>query len=436
MGNLAIVDLSGNFLTGMLPDYLLSLKGMRMLRVGFNKLTGTIPTFQRLNGYLELHLNDNNLTGNIPESINMLSSLKVMNLTSNNLEGIIPPEIGEMTSLELLYLSNNPLSGSIPFQVNYLNFLKSVDIAFTSITGTIPTQFGRLRDLTKIFFIENELSGTIPTELAQLENLISLQVSGNKLTGTFPREFSTSTALVTVDIQGNNITDSLDEVFCTEANQHIPLIGADCWGQNSKIECSCCEFCYDSSGNFIRLNENVCGFIWIVEFWINTNLDIGEVSCECPEGRGQELLCKLPPNEDCVSCNADETLCTSASSVTFELDGEKQAYVSLDFDYIKGSNSTVSLEVATEDYFCEVAIDGKTCEKCELLDCGPNGVRSPQILCKDVDGVDLEFDGCDLAQSRDAGLFEIFQWMVKGNLYSQDSCLVPNLFDVYTLSFF
>merc|ERR1712150_411121 len=114
--------------------------------------------------------------------------------------------------------------------------------------------------------IENELSGTIPSELAQLENLISLQVSGNKLTRTFPREFSTSTALVTVDIQGNNITDSLDEVFCTAANQHIPLIGADCWGPNSKIECSCCEFCYDSSGNFIRLNENVCGFIWIVEY--------------------------------------------------------------------------------------------------------------------------------------------------------------------------
>ncbi|XP_073006715.1 receptor-like protein EIX2 isoform X1 [Typha latifolia] len=63
---------------------------------------------------LSLDLSGNRLTGEIPEMIGVLAGLKNLNLSANLLTGNIPEMIDGLQSLESLDLSNNELYGRIP----------------------------------------------------------------------------------------------------------------------------------------------------------------------------------------------------------------------------------------------------------------------------------------------------------------------------------
>ena len=60
-----------------------------------------------------LSLTNNNLTGEIPDSLRALDKLRRLELSKNKLSGAIPPELGNLTGLEVLDLSDNELSCDI-----------------------------------------------------------------------------------------------------------------------------------------------------------------------------------------------------------------------------------------------------------------------------------------------------------------------------------
>ncbi|XP_065630990.1 receptor-like protein EIX2 [Quercus suber] len=85
------IDLSGNNLTGIIPDEVTSLKGLGTLNLSMNHLTGKIPNNIGNLRWLEtLDLSNNNISGPIPESMSSLTSLAYLNLSFNNLAGRIP----------------------------------------------------------------------------------------------------------------------------------------------------------------------------------------------------------------------------------------------------------------------------------------------------------------------------------------------------------
>eukprot|EP00245_Coleochaete_scutata_P015281 TRINITY_DN6749_c0_g1_i15.p1 TRINITY_DN6749_c0_g1~~TRINITY_DN6749_c0_g1_i15.p1 ORF type:complete len:141 (+),score=10.90 TRINITY_DN6749_c0_g1_i15:35-457(+) len=66
-----------------------------------------------------LDLSGNSLTGSIPESLGTeslgsLTNLSQLYLYSNNLTGSIPNSLGALSNLDVLLLNENKLSGSIP----------------------------------------------------------------------------------------------------------------------------------------------------------------------------------------------------------------------------------------------------------------------------------------------------------------------------------
>ena len=81
-----------------------------------NNLTGYIPDDIEKLRYLErLHLGYNNLSGTLPESISKLEHLSELELCFNSLEGAIPESYAVlMDRLELLDLGNNNFSGRLP----------------------------------------------------------------------------------------------------------------------------------------------------------------------------------------------------------------------------------------------------------------------------------------------------------------------------------
>jgi uncharacterized protein (TIGR02145 family) len=111
------LKLSGNNLTGTLPEEMGDLISFHSLFFGQNELTGEIPwTIGNLSNLRELDLYYINLTGEIPWTIGNLSNLNFLDLSYNNLSGIIPPTIGDCYNLQFFIVAYNELT-YIPMEI-------------------------------------------------------------------------------------------------------------------------------------------------------------------------------------------------------------------------------------------------------------------------------------------------------------------------------
>ncbi len=129
----------------------------------------------------------NNLSGEIPPELGLMSNLKVLHLAGNELTGEIPSELGQLPSLESLVLYYNQLTGDIPAELGRLSNLLSLRLDGNRLTGEIPAELGRLSNLLELNLRSNQLVGEIPPELSDLASLKKLLVSHNSgLTGPLP----------------------------------------------------------------------------------------------------------------------------------------------------------------------------------------------------------------------------------------------------------
>jgi len=182
-GHVTKIELLYNGLTGSIPssiDVLSSLEKIEILETG-EGLTGTIPEeIGNLNTLTYLSIFNNSLGGEIPASIGNLSNLEYLNLNFNNLTGEIPVEIGGLTNLSTLSLNNNKLQGDIPAEIGYLSNLENLYLQSNELTGNVSENFS---NLTKLVFMEindNKLSGL--TDLSSLTNLFYLYLDNNSFT--------------------------------------------------------------------------------------------------------------------------------------------------------------------------------------------------------------------------------------------------------------
>mgnify|MGYP002776109197 FL=1 len=80
-----------------------------------NRISGSIPNeIGSLTGLYNLNLSSNLLIRSIPSSLGNLLTLESLDVSNNQLNGTIPDELTNLTSLAFLNLSNNKLSGAIP----------------------------------------------------------------------------------------------------------------------------------------------------------------------------------------------------------------------------------------------------------------------------------------------------------------------------------
>lgn len=142
-------------LGGFIPESLTNLAKLRTLNLSGNNLVGPIPSnIGDMPHLYELRLNDNNLSGEIPISLTELDGyttlpsppFKVIYLQNNNLSGYIPDAFRNMEKLNILDLRNNNLQGSVPS-------------GLVAGPGSFP-------DGTSILHLSgNRLTGVVPPEL-------------------------------------------------------------------------------------------------------------------------------------------------------------------------------------------------------------------------------------------------------------------------------
>lgn len=209
-GRVNYLDLNNNNLTGTLPESLKNLDSLEsFFFYGNPNLEGNL--FDFLVNYpnlVSVVTHDCNFTGTIlPEAFHPnLSEIRSFN---NQLTGTIPAGISNAINLIEFNVSGNQLEGIIPPEIGSLTALFDLSLGQNNLSGAIPTEIGNLTSLRFLNLSEDSLSGNIPASIGQLNNLEELNLSANYLTGNIPEEIGQLANLRNLYLNNNQISGQI-----------------------------------------------------------------------------------------------------------------------------------------------------------------------------------------------------------------------------------
>jgi len=118
-----------------------------------------------------------------------LTDLKFMALEQNALTGPIPEWIGELTHIKFMALGGNKLTGTIPDSMASLTWLTELSLESNKLQGDI-TILETVPTLKRLFLGNNQFEGKVDHYfLGNLTDLQELDLSSNQFQGTFPHHF-------------------------------------------------------------------------------------------------------------------------------------------------------------------------------------------------------------------------------------------------------
>ncbi len=124
-----------------------------------------------------LKLQDNGLTGRIPDALRRLPHLEDLRLAGNDVTGPIPAWLGTLPFLRELWLNSNRLSGGIPAELGALTRLGHLSLdGNDGLTGPVPEEFGNLTTLWTLRLNRTALAGPLPLAMTNLRSLGYLDV--------------------------------------------------------------------------------------------------------------------------------------------------------------------------------------------------------------------------------------------------------------------
>ncbi|GJY36970.1 leucine-rich repeat-containing protein [Tanacetum coccineum] len=165
----------------------------------------------------ELSLAFVNISSVLPTSLNISSSLKLLNLAASRLQGKLPHYIFNLQSLETLDLSGNPFTGDIPSKIP-VN-LTHMDLSFNNLNGTLPSWLFTSPSLEYLDLRYNMFSGNVPFESFALPSLKRLDLGlpqfqwyglgqlylqSNLIEGPFPPSICNMSGLGFLDMSHNS----------------------------------------------------------------------------------------------------------------------------------------------------------------------------------------------------------------------------------------
>ncbi|WCJ38914.1 Receptor-like protein EIX2 [Euphorbia peplus] len=241
--SLRVLHLFDNSFNSSLPQWLFNVTSLVDLNVMNSEFQGVVSSYpwENLCNLVALDLTYNEFSGEIVHILDGFSecrnfSLEVLHAAYNRLSGQIPDSLGELGSLKSLRLFGNALTGPIPTSIGRLSLLRDLDLSANKLNGSIPESMGQLEALTYLDLFGNSWAGNLSenhfTELKNLRVLsfsctnaslkfdvrrdwvppFSLQVlliRDCQLGPTFPPWLETQKNLTKITLIGDGISDSI-----------------------------------------------------------------------------------------------------------------------------------------------------------------------------------------------------------------------------------
>ena len=207
MTALTYLDLCLNSLLSTIPSAIVdNLTNLRVFSVWSNRLTGEIPSMEKLKKLSVLKLSDNFFSpGPLPDWISKLTNLQVLRLSDTSRTGPLRSDLVKLTNLVELSLATNQLTSTIPPFAG--SSLGSLDLSNNRLDGVIPNLTAHA-GLQNLQLSGNSLRNSIPTSLCKLSKIQVLDVSVNALLGSPPACLSRLSALRTLSLASNQLTNA------------------------------------------------------------------------------------------------------------------------------------------------------------------------------------------------------------------------------------
>jgi Leucine-rich repeat (LRR) protein len=181
-GGLEMLDLHNNKLSS-LPIGMKRLERLTSLNLAHNKLENdAIEVISQIESLKELKLGFNVLSGTLPTAVCNLQNLETLDLHSNRLL-VLPEALRELVSLKVLNVSSNQLT-SLPMEALQELNLTDLDASSNALIGALfpPAGDGSHPTLRSISVANNSLAAITFAESLVLPQLRTLDVTNNHLT--------------------------------------------------------------------------------------------------------------------------------------------------------------------------------------------------------------------------------------------------------------
>ncbi|KAM3392866.1 hypothetical protein ACQJBY_013815 [Aegilops geniculata] len=218
---LDMLDLSDNYFTGRMPNCSTSLY-LEFLSVSGNSLSGLPSVFFNSTYITALDLSHNQFTGNLDWML-YLTQISVLLLSRNNFQGQISSNLCNLQHLSIIDISNNILSGSIPPCIGGIPF-GSLDDAYEydgwPSGGSSTYELGDY-GVDSLYSSEYDLSGFTFTTKGNpytygrnfFMSMSGIDFSANMLSGEIPKEIGNLSHIKSLNLSNNLFTGPIPTTF-------------------------------------------------------------------------------------------------------------------------------------------------------------------------------------------------------------------------------
>ena len=137
-------------------------------------------------------------------------------------------------------MNDNNLSGQIPSEVGLLSSLERLWLGFNQLTGTLPIEIRNMKNLTFLVVNNNNLVGSVPNIFDSLNKLFVLQLSNNHFIGSVPSSIWDHPSYFALLFRDNQLHGRVPNNYCSNVTHFQADVST--WGLNEpKIRCDCCD---------------------------------------------------------------------------------------------------------------------------------------------------------------------------------------------------